>query len=77
MAINRVGVVGAGTMGSGIATNIAQHGYAVRLYDIGQPQVDGAIDKAKRFFAKGVERGRILLADKSLLNHLLYGVKLP
>ena len=30
----RVGIVGAGTMGSGIAINLAQHGFTVRLADI-------------------------------------------
>ena len=73
MAINRVGVVGAGTMGSGIATNIAQHGYDVRLFDIGQPQVDGAIEKARQFFAKGVERGRMSEEDAAAAGGRLSG----
>jgi hypothetical protein len=31
--IRTVGIVGTGTMGTGIATNVAQHGIAVRLFD--------------------------------------------
>ena len=33
MQIQTVGIVGAGTMGGGIAINLAQHGFAVRLTD--------------------------------------------
>jgi len=63
MAIKRAGVVGAGTMGSGIVTNIAQHGFDVRVVDVGESQVQGAIDKAKGFYARNVERGRMSEAD--------------
>ena len=37
-----VGVVGAGTMGSGIAQVFAQSGFAVRLVDVAQPMLDRA-----------------------------------
>jgi 3-hydroxybutyryl-CoA dehydrogenase len=63
MAIERVGVVGGGTMGSGILTNIAQHGFDVRVVDVGEDQVQGAIAKAKRFYDRNVERGRMSEAD--------------
>ena len=46
--IKVVGVVGAGTMGNGIAQVFAQAGFTVRLVDIGQPLLDRArtnIDK--------------------------------
>ena len=33
MAIETVGIVGAGTMGGGIAINLAQHGFRVLLHD--------------------------------------------
>ena len=33
MHIATVGIVGAGTMGGGIATNLAQHGFRVLLAD--------------------------------------------
>lgn len=63
MAIKRAGVVGAGTMGSGIVTNIAQHGFDVCVVDVGESQVQGAIDKARSFYARNVERGRMSEAE--------------
>jgi len=73
MGIKRVGVVGAGTMGSGIATNIAQHGYAVQIADVGASQVESAIAKAQKFYARNVERGRMTEADASAAGGRLAG----
>ena len=42
MQIKTVGVVGAGTMGSGIAQVFAQAGFDVRLVDVAQPLLDRA-----------------------------------
>ena len=38
----RVAVVGAGTMGNGIAHAFAQHGHAVRLIDVAEAQLQKA-----------------------------------
>jgi len=73
MAIKRVGVVGAGTMGSGIATNVAQHGYAVQVVDMGDSQVQGAIEKARKFYAGSVERGRMDAAEAEAAGARLHG----
>ena len=59
MAIDRVGIVGAGTMGSGIATNLAQHGKDVMLFDARPEQVAQAREAAAAFFKRAVERGRM------------------
>ena len=40
--IKTVGVIGAGTMGNGIAQVFAQAGFAVRLVDVAQPMLDRA-----------------------------------
>ncbi len=61
--IGTVGIVGTGTMGTGIATNVAGHGIAVRLYDARPEAARGAIDQAKAFWAKSVERGRMTPAQ--------------
>ena len=54
--IKSVGVVGAGTMGNGIAQVFAQSGLEVRLVDVAQPMLDRArasIDKSlSRFVDK-------------------------
>jgi len=44
MQIKRVGVVGAGTMGNGIAHVFARAGYSVTLYDVEQRFLDRALE---------------------------------
>ena len=41
--MNKVAVIGAGTMGNGIAHTFAQFGYAVSLIDISQDALDKAV----------------------------------
>ncbi len=38
-----ISVIGAGTMGNGIAHVFAQHGFNVTLIDISQPQLEKAV----------------------------------
>jgi 3-hydroxybutyryl-CoA dehydrogenase len=59
MEIGTVGIVGAGTMGSGIATNLAQHGFAVRLVDARPGAAEAAAAQAGAFYARSVEKGRM------------------
>lgn len=59
MQIGTVGIVGAGTMGSGIAINLAQHGFTVRLTDIAEEAVQEAVAQARTFYARAVEKGRM------------------
>jgi 3-hydroxybutyryl-CoA dehydrogenase len=62
--IATVGVVGAGTMGHGIAQVFAQAGFEVRLVDVAQPMLDrarGAIDKS---LEKLVRKGQLSAADR-------------
>jgi 3-hydroxybutyryl-CoA dehydrogenase len=68
MGIARVGIVGAGTMGSGIAVNLATHGKDVRLVDSSAAQLDKARDMARQHFARAVEKGRMdgYVADAAL-----------
>jgi 3-hydroxybutyryl-CoA dehydrogenase len=64
MTIQRIGVIGAGTMGNGIAQVFAQSGYDVKLYDT----FPGAIEKARttieKSLGKFVEKGKITAADR-------------
>jgi 3-hydroxybutyryl-CoA dehydrogenase len=64
MNINRVGVVGAGTMGNGIAQVFAQAGFEVRLIDA----AGGALERARANIEKSlgtfVEKGRLTSADR-------------
>jgi 3-hydroxybutyryl-CoA dehydrogenase len=59
MNIHKVGVVGAGTMGNGIAQVFAQAGFAVVMRDVGQPPIDRGLSAIKKSLAKYVEKGRI------------------
>jgi 3-hydroxybutyryl-CoA dehydrogenase len=59
MAVKTVGVVGAGTMGSGIAQAFAQSGFAVRLVDVAQPMLLRARDSIAKSLGKFVEKGKI------------------
>jgi 3-hydroxybutyryl-CoA dehydrogenase len=63
MGIAVVGIVGAGTMGGGIAINLAQHGLAVRLFDNRPEGAARAIAEAGAFYARAVERKRMAAAD--------------
>ena len=58
MEIKRVGVVGCGLMGSGIAQVAAQNGYETTVREVSQDLVDKGLKKIEGFLAKGVEKGR-------------------
>jgi 3-hydroxybutyryl-CoA dehydrogenase len=62
--ISIVGVVGAGTMGHGIAQVFAQAGFTVRLVDVDAAALDRARKGIERSLAKFVEKGRLSGADR-------------
>jgi 3-hydroxybutyryl-CoA dehydrogenase len=64
MTIKTVGVVGAGTMGNGIAQVFAQSGFTVRLVDVAQPMLDRARAAIDKSLAKFVEKGKMTAADR-------------
>lgn len=57
--LERVGVLGAGTMGHGIAQVCAMAGFGVSLYDPQPGQVDAALASIKGNLDRGVERGKV------------------
>jgi 3-hydroxybutyryl-CoA dehydrogenase len=62
--INRIGVIGAGTMGNGIAQVFAQSGYEVRLVDAVAPALDRARTTIEKSLGRFVEKGRMSAADR-------------
>ena len=62
--IKTVGVIGAGTMGSGIAQVFAPAGFSVRLGDVAQPMLDRARGAIEASLAKFVEKGKMTAADR-------------
>lgn len=59
-----IGVLGAGTMGAGIAQVAAQAGYRVILYDVGSEPVKVGIGRVQSGFDRLVQRGRMSLAER-------------
>jgi 3-hydroxybutyryl-CoA dehydrogenase len=59
MQIKHVGVVGAGTMGNGIAHVFARAGYAVTLYDVEQRFLDRALETISKNLARETSKGKI------------------
>ena len=73
MGVSTVAVLGAGTMGHGIAGQAARCGYAVRLFDIDQGAVDRGLAGIARVYAKGVARGKVTDAEVAAANARLSG----
>jgi 3-hydroxybutyryl-CoA dehydrogenase len=61
-----IAVIGAGTMGNGIAHVFAQHGYRVALIDLSQPQLDKALATISRNLDRQVSKGIISAAEKDV-----------
>jgi len=64
MTIKTVGIVGAGTMGNGIAQAFAQAGFTVRLVDVAQPLLDRARGSIEKSLNKFVEKGKLTAVDR-------------
>jgi 3-hydroxybutyryl-CoA dehydrogenase len=64
MNIKTVGVIGAGTMGNGIAQVFAQSGFAVTLVDVAAPMLERARASIDKSLAKFVEKGKLAAADR-------------
>lgn len=63
--IMTVGVIGAGTMGSGIAQVAATADCTVKLYDTKQEALDNSKAKLEKVLARLIEKGRIDETEKS------------
>jgi 3-hydroxybutyryl-CoA dehydrogenase len=59
-----VAVLGAGTMGNGIAQVFAQHGHAVVLRDLETPILERALGTIDKSLAKLAEKGKIAAGDR-------------
>ena len=64
MSTERVGVVGAGTMGNGIAHVFARSGYRVVLCDVEQRFLDRALETIGKNLDREVAKNKISAADK-------------
>ncbi|MGA2110249.1 MAG: 3-hydroxyacyl-CoA dehydrogenase family protein [Syntrophorhabdales bacterium] len=67
MVIKTIGVVGAGTMGNGIAQVAAAAGYNVIMSDIEDRFVQNGIKNVDKFLAKSVEKGKMAADEKNAI----------
>jgi 3-hydroxybutyryl-CoA dehydrogenase len=65
MPIQRVGVIGAGTMGNGIAHVFARSGYGVTLCDVEQKFLDRGLETIARNLDREMAKGKITAGDKA------------
>ncbi len=67
MEIKVIGVLGAGTMGNGIAQVSAQAGYNVIMRDIEDRFVEGGMKNIEKFLSKSVEKGKMTEEQKKTI----------
>jgi 3-hydroxybutyryl-CoA dehydrogenase len=65
MPVERVGVIGAGTMGNGIAHVFARSGYQVTLCDVEQRFLDRALETIAKNLDREVGKGKLSADDKT------------
>jgi 3-hydroxybutyryl-CoA dehydrogenase len=71
--IRSAAVLGAGTMGHGIAHVLAQSGIEVRLYDIAAHAVEKGLAGIRANFEKGVAKGKVSAADRDAALARIHG----
>ena len=66
MAIERIAVIGAGTMGAGIAQVCAQAGWKTALYDAFPDSLERGMQRIDSFWDKGIARGKTTSEQKEM-----------
>ncbi len=77
MEIKKVGVIGCGQMGGGIAQVCAQSGYQVVVSEINDELLNKGLTAINSFLAKSVERGKMSQQDKDSLLSRIKGTTNP
>jgi 3-hydroxybutyryl-CoA dehydrogenase len=73
MDVNRVGVVGCGLMGHGIAQICAQAGWDVVVRELDRETLDAGIGKIEKQLSRAVEKGRVEQADADAVRGRING----
>ena len=71
MTIQRVAVIGAGTMGAGIAQVCAQAGWKTNLYDAFPEGLERGMVRTESFWEKGIARGKTTTEQRDEWSALL------
>ncbi|KQC34213.1 3-hydroxybutyryl-CoA dehydrogenase [Nonlabens sp. YIK11] len=70
--ISKVGIIGAGTMGSGIAQVAATAGCTVKLFDLNADQLENAASALENILNRLVQKSRIDEAEKSRIQQNIH-----
>jgi len=77
MTIKKIGVVGTGQMGHGIALVAAKADFDVILRDVKDEYVKKGLDKIEKFLDKSIEKGKMTAEEKKkILSHIKGTTKL-
>jgi len=77
MAVKKIGVIGAGQMGHGIALVAAKAGFDVIIQDIKDEFVKNGLNKIEKFCNKSIEKERMTADEKKkIISHLKGTTKL-
>jgi 3-hydroxybutyryl-CoA dehydrogenase len=71
MAIKQIAVLGAGTMGHGIAHVAIAAGYDARMFDVSEPSLQKGAAAIEAIIAKGLERGKSSSGDAAAMRSRL------
>ena len=71
--VKKIAVIGAGTMGAGIAQTCAAAGFSVAMRDIDQKFVDGGFRRIRDPLMRRVEKGKMAKADVDALVAKIHG----
>ena len=72
--INKVGIIGSGTMGSGIAQVAATSGCKVKLYDTNQAALEKAKSALEKILNRLIEKGHIDKTEKNITKENKYSL---
>ncbi len=70
MDIKTIGIVGSGTMGTGIAQVAASSGFSVLLNDVEQAFLDRSLKAMDKSLAKLIEKGKITESKEAILGRI-------
>jgi 3-hydroxybutyryl-CoA dehydrogenase len=73
MTIKKIGIIGAGTMGHGIALVAAKAGYEVVLHDVKDEYVKKGLGSIEKFVDKSIEKGKMTSEDKKNILGKIHG----
>ncbi|MCU1636478.1 MAG: 3-hydroxybutyryl-CoA dehydrogenase [Cryobacterium sp.] len=68
-----VAVLGAGTMGSGIATVMAKAGHSTMLFDVNEQNLQRGLDTVRGFFDVSVQKGKLTSEEAEAAKKTLNG----